>query len=368
MSESKNLKKLKKGYRKTDEYLLANSRLRKSKAQLFFSLIAIFIPFLYFSAVVQFEHHFYPIWSLHIGFYIFILGIAGACAVIPLFFRILQCPFNFKKLFFGIVISTAFGFIGSLIVFRVMKLETDELLMAMIISAAEALVCTIFAVIGANRNLWVNVKNRSAKKEVVQAYRRYVSSVTSDPVDIIAIYALAQSDYSFAKNYMKDSNALNAFLGTARQNLATGKISVEEYREFIRYLANNGVREAEIDCATYYIRLSENDLIRMNLDNKTTAISLINRLHGYAEAENDFNIRSIWLILRAHLQSSMIISEDDPEKNLEKLLESSTSLKDIISNVPDDSEISTFAKTTLQDIEVAIHRSLLYNREKGRQN
>lgn len=362
MSE-KNAKKSK-AYRKSDEYILAKTRHRRSSWALFFSLFAIVIPFLYFAAVYQFEHHFYPLWNYHISIFIFVLGLFVASVLIPLLLHILECPFSYKKLFLGIVISLAFGYIGSLVVFRYTKIESDPLLLAEIICAVQAIVCTVFAVIGVNQNLWTNVRNHAAKKEVVQAYRRFEASVNSDPVNIVAVYALAQSDYGFAKDYMKNPGALYTLLASARQEYASGKMSTEDFREFLRFAAEGGIKDAEIDCARYYVSLSENDLLRLSLVHKDTAVSLVNRLHGYAEAENDSVARSLWIILRARLQSSMILSEPTSDKNLEKLLESSTLLKELLENNPENSETAMFAKAALENVDVTIHRALLFKQEK----
>ena len=70
MSEN-NIKKSK-AYRKSDEFILAKTRHRRSSWALFFSLFAIVIPFLYFAAAYQFEHHFYPLWNYHISIFIFL--------------------------------------------------------------------------------------------------------------------------------------------------------------------------------------------------------------------------------------------------------------------------------------------------------
>ena len=322
---------------------------------MFISVLSIIVPIAYYAALVWFEKKFYPEWSFDIGFYIFVFGLAAAAVVIPLLFKILRCPFTYWKLFLGISLSLAFGYLASFIVFHYMKLEDDPILMSEIIYALQVLVCTVFAVIGVNRNMWECLKNRGKKKEVVQTYRRYESAISSEPVDILTVFAISQSDYGFASDYMKKEGSAALLYEAAKQSYAGEKISEEEYNKLIRAAAAGGVGKAAKDCAKSYIRLEESDLMKLSIDEKPIAIGVLETLENEAKTDPEANLIS--KVLKARLQSSMVLYEANNEKYVEQLTENTALLKEVIESTRNE-ELINAAEKALELTEATIHVSL----------
>lgn len=350
-----------KAYRKTNEYAEASRHHRRGILKLIFSLIAIAVPAFYFAVAVQLEHRFLPLWSVTIGFYIFMFGLVGAAIIIPLFFRILQCPFTYWKLFLGIAASLGFGYLIQMLVLHLLSLDpsANQLLAAEIIAGVQALTCTVFAVLGVNRNLWSQTHDKKRKKEVRYAYQRFEMATAADPVDIMSVQSLAESDYSFAVEYMKKKSATEALYTLAKQGAAAGSIPQDEYRKLILAAAANGSLDAAVDCATsIYIAKSESELIKMSTGDKTYAKSLLTMLEE--EAETNTSIRPLAAILRSRLRSSMILTSDDVNQNMANLVKSSEEMKELVATCASNKTVVKEAKRALDFAEEAIQRLLQY--------
>ena len=352
------MQKPSKAYRSTEEYVAAGRHHRRGFIRLLLSIVAIVVPFLYFAAAARVEQRFYPGGELTIGFYVFMLGIVGAAVVIPLVIRLLQCPFTYWKLFLGIVVSLGFGYLASILLFRWTSIESDALLTGKIIAAVQMVVCTAFVVVGVNRNLWSQMHDSKQKKEIMYAYQRFELATSQDPVDILTVHTLAESDYTFAVKYMNEKVAADALYRTSKDGFAAGSIPADEYGDLVRAAAENGSRDAAVECATDYVKRTESDLVKMSAGDKTHATAIYKVLEK--AAAEDETLRPITAILLARLRSSMILTGESTEENTAMLLESTQALKELVEGGKLTGELAGAANTALGYAEEAVQRSIQY--------